>query len=114
MKYTEDGETWVEISAESVVSLNMWGFTPSLFLELEARFPRLLQENGDNLQKVEYFLPDVVGDLAQEGKARVKILPTSERWFGVTYPQDKPRLKQAIRDLLRQEAYPENLWGDVE
>ncbi|MEE8390070.1 MAG: sugar phosphate nucleotidyltransferase, partial [Anaerolineae bacterium] len=96
VKYTVDGEAWAEISAESVVSLNMWGFTPSLLPELEARFPRLLQQN-DNLQKVEYFLPDVVGDLVQEGKARVKILPTSERWFGVTYPQDKPRIKQAIR-----------------
>ena len=114
VRYTEDGETWIEISAESIVSLNTWGFTPSLLFELEARFPRFLQENGDNLQKAEYFLPNVVGDLAQEGKARIKILPTSERWFGVTYQQDKPRIKQAIRDLIQRGIYPENLWSDVE
>jgi hypothetical protein len=114
VKYTEDGKTWVEISAESVTSLNMWGFTPSLFSELETRFSRFLQEDSDNLQKAEYFLPDVVGDLVQEGKARVQVLPTDEGWVGVTYQQDKPRVKRAIRDLIRRGVYPENLWGDAE
>jgi hypothetical protein len=113
VRYTEDGETWVEISGESVVSMNMWGFTPSLFPELEARFRHFLQENRDNIQKAEYFLPDVVGDLIGENKARVRVLSTNERWFGVTYKQDKPRVKQAIRDLIRQGVYPENLWGEV-
>jgi len=91
----------------------MWGFTPSLFPELEARFRHFLQENRDNIQKAEYFLPDVVGDLIGENKARVRVLSTNERWFGVTYKQDKPRVKQAIRDLIRQGVYPEDLWGDV-
>ena len=113
VKYTKDGETWIEIPGESVVSMNMWGFTPSLFLELEARFPQFLQKNSDNIQKAEYFLPDVVGDLIRENKARVRVLSTNERWFGVTYKQDKPRAKQAIRDLIRRGVYPENLWGDV-
>jgi hypothetical protein len=113
VKYTEDGETWVEIPGESVVSMNMWGFTPSLFPELEARFRHFLQENRDNIQRAEYFLPDVVGDLIRENKARVRVLSTNERWFGVTYKQDKPRVKQAIRDLIRQGVYPENLWGEV-
>ena len=111
VKYTKDGETWIEIPGESVVSMNMWGFTPSLFLELEARFPQFLQKNSDNIQKAEYFLPDVVGDLIKEKKASVKVLSTNERWFGVTYKQDKPRAKQAIRDLIRRGIYPENLWG---
>jgi hypothetical protein len=113
VKYTEDGENWVEIPGESVVSMNMWGFTPSLFPELEVRFQHFLQENRDNIQKAEYFLPDVVGDLIRENKARVRVLSTNERWFGVTYKQDKPRVKQAIRDLIRQGVYPENLWGEV-
>lgn len=113
VKYTEDAETWVEIPGESVVSMNMWGFTPSLFLELEVRFPQFLQENRDNIQKAEYFLPDVVGDLIRENKARVRVLSTNERWFGVTYKQDKPRVRQAIRGLIRCGVYPENLWGDV-
>jgi UTP-glucose-1-phosphate uridylyltransferase len=113
VRYTADGETWVEIPGESVVSINMWGFTPSLFPELEARFRHFLQENRDNMQKAEYFLPDVVGDLIRENKARVRVLSTNERWFGVTYKQDKPRVKQAIRDLIRKGVYPENLWGEV-
>jgi len=113
VRYTEDGETWVEIPGESVVSMNMWGFTPSLFLELEARFRHFLQGNRDNIQKAEYFLPDVIGDLIRENKARVRVLSTNERWFGVTYKQDRPRVKRAIRDLIRQGAYPENLWGEV-
>lgn len=112
-RYTEDGETWVEIPGESVASMNMWGFTPSLFPELEARFLHFLQENRDNLQKAEYFLPDVMGDLIRENKARVRVLSTNERWFGVTYKQDKPRIKQVIRDLIRREVYPESLWGGV-
>ncbi len=113
VKYTEDGENWAEIAAESIVSLNLWGFTPSLFPELEAHFARFLRDSSHNAQKAEYFLPNAVGDMVQEGKARVQVLPTNERWFGVTYQQDKPRVKQALRELIRRGVYPENLWGDV-
>jgi hypothetical protein len=112
-KYTEDGENWIEIPEGSVASMNIWGFTPSLFSELEARFPQFLQKNSDRIQKAEYFLPDVVGDLLKEKRATVKVLATNERWFGVTYQQDKPRVKRAIGDLIRRGVYPENLWGDV-
>ncbi|MBN1992435.1 MAG: nucleotidyltransferase [Anaerolineae bacterium] len=110
-KYTEDGEHWFEIPKGSFVSMNMWGFTPVFLAELAARFPPFLQNNRNNLQKAEYFLPDVVGELLKENKATVKVLPTGERWFGVTYQEDKPRVKQAIRDLIGQGVYPENLWG---
>jgi len=112
-KYTEDDETWIEIPQGSPVSLNIWGFTPSLFPELEARFPKFLRASSSNILKAEYFLPDVVGDMLKEKKATVKILPTEDRWFGVTYQQDKPKVKQAIEDLIRQGVYPENLWGDI-
>lgn len=112
-KYTEGGEHWVEIPKGSIVSMNMWGVTPSLFSELEARFPRFLQKNSDNIQKAEYFLPDVVDDLLKETRATVKVLSTNERWYGVTYQQDKPRVKEAIRDLIRRGVYPEDLWSDV-
>ncbi|HID87302.1 MAG TPA: nucleotidyltransferase [Anaerolineae bacterium] len=111
VKYTEDGEHWVEIPRGTVVSMNMWGFTPSLFPELEARFPQFLQKNSDNIQEAEYFLPDVVNDLLEEGKARVRVLQTDEQWVGVTYQQDKPRVKRVIRELIRRGVYPENLWG---
>jgi len=112
VRYTEDGgETWVEIAADTIVSMNTWGFTPDIFVELEARFPRFLRENEGNILKAEYFLPEVVGELIREGKARVKLLPTDERWFGVTYREDRPMVKRAIRELIRREVYPENLWG---
>ncbi len=112
-KYTEDGEHWIDIPKGTAVSMNMWGFTPGLFSALEADFPRFFQKNADNLQKAEYFLSNAVGDLIEEKKATVKVLATDEHWFGVTYKQDMPRVKQAIRALIRQGVYPENLWGDV-
>jgi hypothetical protein len=110
VRYTEDGETWIQISGESTVSLNMWGFTPSLFAELEARFLPFLRENKDRILKAEYFLPEVVGDLSRERVASVKVLSTDERWFGITYKADKPRVERAIRELIRRGVYPEQLW----
>lgn len=112
-KYTEDGENWVEIGMSTPVSMNMWGFTPSLFSELEARFPQFLQDNRTNILKAEFLLPEVVGDLIAEKRATVKVLPANERWFGVTYQQDKPLVKRAIRDLIRRGVYPSDLWEDV-
>ena len=112
-RYTEDGENWIEIPRGSIVSMNMWGFTPSLFSELHARFPQFLQENSANILKAEYFLPEVVGALIKENKASAKVLSTDERWLGVTYRQDVPRVKRGIRELIRQGVYPESLWGDA-
>ncbi len=109
--YTEDGETWSEISPRATVSMNMWGFTPSLFSELERRFPLFLQENAPNLQKAEFFLPNVVGDLVQEHKARVKVLNSDAQWFGVTYKEDRLRVQQAIRVQIAAGVYPERLWA---
>jgi hypothetical protein len=112
IQYTENGADWVMLPPESIVSLNTWGFTLSIFRELEARFSLFLQKNTTHLTKAEYFLPDVVGDLVKEGKARVKVLPTNEKWYGVTYQEDRPRVQAAIRELIRQGRYPEKLWGD--
>jgi choline kinase len=111
-KYTEDGRTWIEIAQGTTASMNMWGFTPSLFRELEARFPLFLEANRDKLESAEFFLPTVVADLIHEKKARVKVLPTDERWFGVTYQQDKVDVKLALRDLVHDGIYPANLWAD--
>jgi len=112
IKYTENGTDWVSLSPEAIVSLNIWGFTPGILHELEAGFPSFLQKNVGNLAKAEYFLPSVVGDLVKESKARVKILPTNEKWFGVTYQEDRPIVQAAIRDLIDRGIYPENLWGN--
>jgi NDP-sugar pyrophosphorylase family protein len=110
-KYTEDGEHWIEIPGETTVSMNMWGFTPSLFAELEARFVTFLQEGRrHDIHTAEFFLPEVVGDLVKENRASVQVLPTRERWFGVTYPQDRSRVRHSILDLVRQGLYPADLW----
>ncbi len=111
VQYTEDGSHWTPIAADSIVSLNMFGFTPSIFTELAARFSALLVRNNTDLVKAEYFLPDVVNALLAENRARVTVLPTSEKWYGVTYPQDKPIVQQAIRERIAQGMYPEKLWG---
>ncbi len=111
VKFTENGADWTPVSAESFVSMNMWGFTPSLFTELNARFPIFLQQNAAN-PKSEFLLPTTVGDLVREGRARVKVLPTNEKWFGVTYREDRPKVQAAVRELVRQGMYPEKLWSD--
>lgn len=108
-KYTEDGINWVEIPRGSIVSMNIWGFTPSIFKELEARFPVFLEENKKNLLKAEYFLPDIVGSLLAEGRAEVKVLPTKESWYGVTYKEDKLQVREAINHFIENGIYPENL-----
>jgi dTDP-glucose pyrophosphorylase len=111
VRYAEQDGRWVEIPAGSIVSLNTWGFTPSLFPELERQLVRFLESDRPDLDRAELYLPAVVDQLVREGKARVKVLPTEERWIGVTYQQDKPMVKQAIKELVRQQVYPRNLWG---
>ncbi len=108
-RYTEDGENWVSVSPDAPVSMNMWGFTPSLISELEPRFGRFLAVMSDP-NKDEYLLPEVVGELLIEKRARVKVLPTQEQWFGVTYREDRPRVQEEIRALIEKGIYPRDLW----
>jgi NDP-sugar pyrophosphorylase family protein len=113
-RYTQDGENWTEIPGGTPVSMNAWGFTPSIFSELESRFRQLLDpKRGDKLQ-AEFYLSETVGALVRERRATVKVLPSDEAWFGITYQQDKARVQQAIRDLVRQGAYPQNLRAEAE
>ena len=110
MDRMEDGSL-VPFAADSTVSMNMFGFTPSFFGELETRFPLFLARSVPaNPLKAEFLLPDIVGDLVQEKKARVKVLPTNEKWFGVTYQADRPRVQTAVRELIAQGRYPARLW----
>ncbi len=111
VKYSEDGKKWIEIPGKSLVSLNLWGFTPVMFTELEERFPHFLVKNRGNLLTAEYFLPDVVNQLLDEKKTTVQVLKTQERWFGVTYQEDKIRVKNALNELILQGVYPSKLWG---
>jgi len=110
IKFQEEDGSWMPVSGDSTVSMNMWGFTPSLFDELAARFPRFLEQSAADPLKAEFLLPDIVGELVQEGHTHVKVLPTPERWFGVTYQADRPRVQAAVRDLIAQGKYPSRLW----
>ncbi|MBS6396846.1 MAG: nucleotidyltransferase [Clostridiales bacterium] len=111
--YTEDdGVTWTGLPEEAIVSMNMWGFSRSMLPELNARFASFLQENlPKNPLKCEYFLPFVVDELIREEKAEVTVLKSRDRWYGVTYKEDKPVVVKAIQDLKDQGCYPQELWG---
>ena len=103
----EDG-TPVEISPDSTVSMNFWGFTPDFLLQLERYFKAFLDnEAAANPLKSEFLLPNVVGSMISEGCAKVAVLPTGDRWFGVTYAEDKPIFMKCIRELIDAGVYPE-------
>lgn len=110
--FTEDGGvTWKNISPESTVSMNLWGFTPSLFDALERRFVPFLTKNlVENPLKCEYFLPTVVSELIDEQKATVNVLTCTDRWYGVTYQQDKQMVIDAIEEKKKAGVYPQQLW----
>lgn len=110
-KFTDDGENWTTIPENSIVSMNCWGFTPNMIDELEKRFSKFLENSKDNILKAEYFLPFVVDELIKEEKMDVKVLKTSDKWYGVTYKQDKEKVVNAIRQMLNQGKYPERLWN---
>jgi dTDP-glucose pyrophosphorylase len=110
-KYTENDINWIIIPRGSVVSMNTWGFNQSIFKELENGFPVFLEKNKDNIIKAEYYLPAVVDDLIKAGKADVKVLSTTDKWYGVTYQQDKPVVKNSIMDMVISQKYPQSLWG---
>ena len=107
----DDGKTWTQIPSGSTVSMNMWGFNASLMGELKNRFNTFLKEEmPKNPLKSEYYLPMVVGELLDEGKASVQVLASEDRWYGVTYKEDKPVVTQAIADMKAAGKYPEILW----
>ena len=110
--YTEDdGLTWHVIPQGSTVSMNMWGFSASILEELRVRFGIFLEENLEkNPQKCEYFLPFVVDELLLEGRATVQVLKSEDKWYGVTYKEDKPQVVAAIRALKEKGLYPQKLW----
>ena len=107
--YTEDdGATWNELSMDSTVSMNMWGFSQSIIKELEAGFKKFLKEKLPlNPLKGEYFLPFAVDELLQQKKASVQVLTSLDKWYGVTYREDKEMVVNAIAKLKEQGMYPE-------
>ena len=111
--FTEDGKTWTELDPDSLVSMNMFGFTPAFLRELEARFPVFLEkELPENPAKKEFLLPTTVGQLLKEGRANVKVLASADRWYGVTYAADKKMVVEVLRGMTERGLYPQNgLWN---
>lgn len=99
-----------ELTGDELVSMNLWGFRAEIFPLLREQFAVFLAEHGTEL-KAECYLPATVHTLIVAGKAAVRVLPTPERWFGVTYQEDRPEVVASVRRLIEAGKYPERLWG---
>ncbi len=109
IRYVEGGKS-LEMDDDDLVSMNAWGFAPPLFGFLERGFVDFLACAGAEL-KSEFLLPEVIDGMIKNGEAAVEVLPTHEKWMGVTYPEDKPQVMAGIRKQVEEGSYPENLWG---
>lgn len=111
-RYSDDGgATWVSLSGASPVSMNLWGFTQSFLTEAWERFPAFLDRAlAEEPRTAEYFLPSVVSELLSERKARVKVLTSHDKWYGVTYQEDKAAVVAAMKEMTDQGLYPQALW----
>ena len=103
----ENGEKM--LPPDCKVSMNMWGLTPDIFPLLETGFRRFLSENGED-GKAEFLLPIYINSLISQHKAHCTLLPTDDKWFGLTYKEDLPSVQEAIRTLIADGEYPEKLW----
>jgi hypothetical protein len=109
-RYLDADGTAHALTGAEIVSMNLWGFHPSLYPRLQAQFDRFLRERGRE-KDAELYIPFVVHELVTGRKASVRILRTEDRWFGVTYRADKPIAVACIRRLIDEGVYPERLWG---
>ncbi len=108
-RYLENG-AWVHLPGDTVVSMNMWGFHQSFLQEAEARLPAFLDAAlAKDPLKGEFYLPSLVSTLLQEGKAQVKVLPSPDKWYGVTYREDKPAVQAALAAQTAAGVYPEEM-----
>jgi len=106
--FDEDGTEHL-LTGDEVVSMNFWGFHQSVFEHISTKFKIFLKEHGNNL-KAELFIPTVINDLVESGEVKVKVLPTHDTWFGVTYREDREIAERCIQKLIEDGLYPEKLW----
>lgn len=97
------------LSGDEIVSMNMWGFTPALFDQLRGLLVEFLRQHGND-EKAEFYIPTAMNALVTSGQARLQVLRTPDRWFGVTYKEDRPQVVAGIRELVTRGAYPGRLW----
>ena len=109
-RYSDQDGTEHDVCGDELVSMNMWGFTPAIFPELRVRFREFLDglEGADD--GVEFLLPDVVQEMIDQGRARVRVLRHDGRWCGITFPEDRDRVRSFIAGLVERGAYPARLW----
>ena len=98
------------LTGDEPVSMNMWGFRPVFFEALKEEFTEFLKVNRTNA-KAEFYIPTAMTGIIARGRGSCRVLPTPSEWFGVTYREDKPRVVESVRGLVREGRYPENLWG---
>ena len=109
--YTENGTDYIPVSADSMTSMNLWGFTPDFLIEVDKVFTRFYKEDlPKNIEKAECYLPFVVDEMIKSGKASVKVLGSDDKWFGVTYKEDKEYVRSRIKELKDTGVYPRLLW----
>jgi len=108
--YTGTSGTVQKLTGDEAVSMNMWGFTPSIFPHLRRELSEFLTHHGRE-EKSECYIPSVVNNLVSNGRERCRVLRSTASWFGVTYREDRPRVVASIRDLITQGLYPEKLWA---
>jgi NDP-sugar pyrophosphorylase family protein len=105
----EEGDKKFTVPFDSQVSMNFWGFDASIFPYLEKLFGEFLKEQGTN-PKAEFFIPIIGDKYIKEGKGVIKVIPTSAKWFGVTYKEDAPGVQESLNALIKKGEYPNNLW----
>ena len=107
----DDGNSWEDLTADTIVSMNMFGFTPDILDEIAAQFPAFMENQMPaNPVKAEFLLPRSVDVLLKSGKATVKVLTSEDKWYGVTYAADKPHVVAALKAMTEQGKYPDGLW----
>ena len=109
VKHKDTADCWHELPDNSIVSMNMWGFTPDYFDFSEEYFIKFLEENQSN-HKAEFYIPVMVEHLLSTEQANVKVLDTPSKWFGVTYADDRPMVVEKLKELHNKGEYPEKLW----
>ncbi len=110
ISYKDQSNEYIQIPDDSIVSMNFWGFTPSFFSFLNQAFEEFIRKNAENLN-AEFYIPSVVNDLIESKQASVRILRCDEKWFGMTYREDREKVVKSIRKLVQAGVYPENLWA---
>ncbi|MFA8435255.1 MAG: NDP-sugar synthase [Marinifilaceae bacterium] len=108
--WKDEQNEWHVMNENTTVSMNFWGFAPTLFQHLEQQFKDFLEKKGQEL-KSEFYIPSVVAQLIEEGNANARVLNSSAQWFGVTYREDKEKAIKAINDLIQKGEYPSQLWN---